>query len=173
MKKLIFIIFLLLIPNLSYADSLHKKVGVLVDFGVPSGINVGLSYKPLNWATAHLTASHNLMAFGVRGGLIIDPLDHVISPIVSVETGGYWRGNLSFIKNTPEISYVYVNLHFGINIGNKNKWNFFILGGPSYISATVYSLEQIIKIDSSIRISSLNVSGFVFPSAKLGINLFF
>lgn len=173
MKKIILIIFLLLVSNISYADSLHKNFGVLVDFGIPSGINVGLSYKLLNWANVNLTASHNLMSLGVRGGLTINPLDSIISPIVSIDTGGFWTGNLSFIKNAPEISYIYVNLYFGLNIGNKDKFSFFILGGPSYITANVYSIDQIIKADSSLKISSLNVSGFAFPSAKLGINLFF
>jgi hypothetical protein len=167
--KAALILIILLISNVCLAQS--KKAGVQVDFGIPDGINAGLTYKPISWSRLYFTGSHNLMSFGVRSGLSLEPFNATIAPTLQLEVGGYWRGKFFLIENSPELSYIYSNLNIGVDIGNSNSWKLFIHGGPTYISGTIYSINEIIKLDSA-KISELKISGFAVPSIKIGFYIY-
>lgn len=173
MKKIIFLFLFILIPSIALADQSNKKFAVITDVGIPDGINAGLAFIPTKWLNVNIAASHNLMSMGTRAGITFDPLHSFISPTISIEMGGFWKGKMHFIENMPEISYLYTNFHLGLDIGNKSYWKFFIHTGSSYIYSNIYSINNLLKIDNSLTISNVTISGFLLPSAKIGFNILF
>lgn len=171
MKKIIFnlTLFFLLLSSISEAAS---KIGIQTDIGIPDGISLGLTIKPnLSWLRINVAGTYNLMAPGIRTGLILDPIDYVVSPVLSFEAGTFGKGTVPFLNKNHDISYGYINLHSGIEFGVKNKWKIFFHLGPSFISMKIYNFSA--GTNNQVLLKDPSISVIVNPTAKIGIVYFF
>lgn len=157
-------------------DERRPWLGVMVDAGVPDGLNLALVIRPEHWLRLHAGPSHNLAGFGLRGGLSVLPIDAWITPSVVVEVGHFFDSDLrAFVANIlreddtglPErITYTYGNAHLGVELGTRN-FTFFLRAGYSLVEASttpsVESQVEGIRFDEDARLTILT------PSAKLGL----
>src|SRR5689334_19127562 len=106
--------------NPAAADPGH--IGVMVDAGVPDGVNGALIYRPWNFLYVHGGGGYNLISPGIRGGASLYLLPWVVSPSLNVEAGHYFPGNANnaVMKVSGEdpdspllesVGYDYQNLH--------------------------------------------------------------
>lgn len=173
MKKLIFnlTLFFLLLSSISQAA---PKIGIQTDFGIPDGMSLGLTIKPnLSWLRINVSGTYNLMAPGIRAGLILDPIDYVISPVLAFEAGASGRGTIPFIDKNYDISYNYINLHTGLEFGNKNKWKIFFHLGPSLIFMKIYDFSRDFNNNQGLLLKDPTVSAIANPTIKIGVVYFF
>lgn len=151
-----------------------RYVGLSFDIGAPDGAALGVVVRPhLNWLRLDLAGTYNGLAPGLRGGLTLDPIKFPMVPTLTLEGGGTWPGKVPGVSNSPEVSYDYVNLHLGIEFGNRDTWRFYLRGGWSYINAQVSDFQNAITLPSGVSIGNPTLSGWVAPSAKLGFAIYF
>lgn len=176
MKKIIInlILFLILFTKISEAEEPVKYVGAQFDLGVPDGFGLGLVVKPkVSWLRINVSGTYNLIAPGVRGGITIDPIDYVISPILSFEAGGTGRGTIPYLNRHYDISYNYINFHTGVEFGNKNKWKIFLHLGPSLVNIKTYNFANSIDNSQKLLITDPLISLIGNPTFKFGAVYFF
>mgnify|MGYP001260407938 CR=1 FL=1 len=66
---------------------------VALDVGLPSGFAAGLQLEPVAPLRLSLAALHNVMGFGVRGGVELLPWARsLVHPLIGVEAGHHFDG---------------------------------------------------------------------------------
>jgi hypothetical protein len=152
----------------------RKMVGAQIDVGIPNGVGLSVVGKPCKWAHLNIGATYNGMAPGMFAGLTIDPINFGISPTLTGEVGGSFRGRLPGVANAPDMSYQYINLWPGIEFGSRDNWRLFLRGGVTWVKGTVYNLDELSKNnDTSLTFSDPKFSFRVAPTAKLGFLVYF
>lgn len=154
-------------------------LGLVVDAGVPDGMNLGIVVRPLDWLRLHVSASYNLATWGIRGGVAYVPFDYWITPSLVVEGGTYFPGSLRDAMRTyanvdseyvpDRILYHYFNAHLGLELGS-DWFTFFLRGGYSYLDMSLRppdSAEDGLRFEEDARITAW------LPSAKLGFVVYF
>jgi hypothetical protein len=166
----------LLVANVASADETRfKYVGAQVDVGAPDGVGLGVVVRPkLNWLRLNLSGTYNAMAPGIRGGFTLDPIKFPIAPTFTLEGGHAFEGKVPGTKDLPSFSYDYLNLHSGLEFGNRDSVRFFIHAGPTYMNVfTSNFADSIGNVNKSISISDPTISARLIPTAKLGLVVLF
>lgn len=160
----------LAMPMLAHAEPRHN-IGFGVDIGVPDGLALDLSIKPnLPWLHGDLAVTNNVMAWGVRGGVGIDPINYVVSPIAVFEYGRYFSNNIPHENVT--LAYDYANAHIGLATGSQSKFRFFFRGGVSWLWVNADHVNSLFSGISGVALSNTKVQ-LMIPSLKLGFNYYF
>ena len=156
----------------------NRIVGVSLDIGVPDGASIGVTLSPtLCWVKGTLSLTTNAATLGYRLGVTLDPVKWALGPSLTFEYGNYSMFNISSMVGTdiPSISYDYINLHGGLEIGNPKVFRFFIHAGPSWINVRSYGLQDFVvnknKENKDVSISKLSdIKGLlvVLPTIKFG-----
>tara|TARA_B110000503_G_C7144264_1_gene412256 strand:+ start:1881 stop:2402 length:522 start_codon:yes stop_codon:yes gene_type:complete len=173
MKKIILslTLFLILLSSICQAA---PKFGVQTDVGVPDGLAIGLVVNPnLSWLRINVSGTYNLMAPGIRAGLVLDPISYIISPIMSFEAGTYGKGTVPFLDKAYDISYDYINFHTGFEIGNKHKWKILLHLGSSLVYMKVYDFSKKVDNNQGLILKDPSISSVVSPTLKIGFVYFF
>jgi hypothetical protein len=156
-------------------------LGALVDAGVPDGIGVSLSLRPLSFARFELGGMGNGVSAGLRAGLALVPFDSVIRPSLTFEAGRYFQGDASWVLGADApaeargvlsaVSYDFATAHVGFELGSRNI-AFFLRAGASYVDVSVPGLPAEVPpaLQPLIRDRHLRTP---IPSAKLGLVVFF
>lgn len=154
-------------------------LGLGIDVGVPDGANIAAIWRPYHWLRFHAGGSHNLVGFGLRGGLSLIPFDEWISPSLVLEGGRFFDGDLQgFMEGVlgvdsdavPErVSYNYANLHLGLELGSPD-FTFYLRGGYSLVDAQLTPAEG--SGGDDIRFEGDATVTVLAPSAKLGFILY-
>jgi hypothetical protein len=151
----------------------HRTFGITTDIGLPDGAAFGIVVRPkFDWLRLHAAATYNLMAPGVRAGVTFDPIAFVIAPTLTVEGGHSWAGRLP-VGDAPTVGYTYANFHLGIEAGNRSRVRFFVRGGVSWIDATGSGNVPGGGGSSSVGIINPSYTGWLVPTAKLGVSTYF
>ena len=147
----------------------NNNFGGQLDVGAPDGIAIGFVARPnVNWLRLELAGTYNLMATGVRVGATIDPIKFWIAPSFTFEGGLTGKGTPPGTSNFPPIGYDYLNFHPGIELGSRDGCRFFIHGGFTYLHATTENFQQSVGNSNTFIVGNPTVSGWIFPSAKIG-----
>lgn len=163
-------------------------IGLMMDVGLPDGMNAALVYRPTEWLRTHGGGSYNMISYGVRAGVALIPFG--VGPSLILEGGHYFEGNANglakkfagagFQNNAmlERIGYDYANGHLGLELGSR-RVTFYIHGGMSYFRATVHNLDSVVQKeaannggDTSSTTVSVKQDPIVkawTPSAKLGL----
>jgi len=163
-------------------------VGMMVDAGLPDGMNAALVYRPTDWLRTHAGGSYNMISYGVRGGIALIPFGS--GPSAILEAGHYFDGNANglarkiagagFQNNAllEKIGYDYANAHLGLDLG-KRRVTFYIHGGMSYFRATVHNLDTVVQNEAAanggdtasttVSIKKDPIIRAWTPSAKIGL----
>lgn len=157
-------------------ESKTNHFGAQLDVGVPDGIAFGVVVKPKwYWLQTNLSATHNVLAPGVRVGIKLDPIKFPIRLSFTGELGYSFEGSMSRIEtHTPRINYTYVNLHPGLEIGSNNGFSFFLHAGPTWMNIQSSDAQSSFRPgDSSVSISNPHANVWLIPSAKFGFTYLF
>ena len=168
----------------------HRLFGVGFDIGLPDGLAVNLTYRPIKMLRIEAAPLYNLGGFGIRGGVTFIPIDFVISPTLTFEVGHYFSGDFNkaqaMFTHAPiqgglgtalsDIQYTYGNLQVGMEIGSYRSVMFTLHLGLSYLDA--YAPKAGAALQSAFGDSTLQVDGSphikaIIPSAKIGLLVFF
>lgn len=127
------------------------RFGVLFDTGFPDGFALSLAYRP-HWAF-RLSAggTYNLLGPGIRGGLSAVPFQTALTPSLSLDAGHVFSADMGtavrlFANKIPEslqpllksVSYDYVDLLVGLEMGSQRRFNFYIKAGVTWIWSTAH-----------------------------------
>src|SRR5579872_3746419 len=144
-------------PEPAKSDAL-PLIGMMVDAGLPDGMNGSLIVRPTSWLRTEIGGGYNMISSGVRGGLALIPFGS--GPSLTLEAGHYFDGNANglakkfagpgFKDNAllERIGYDYANAHLGIEFGSQ-RVTFYIHGGMSYIRASVHNVDAVIQQQAS------------------------
>ncbi len=147
-----------------------RIVGFQFDAGFPDGLALGVSVRPWQWLRLGAAVTYNALAFGLRAGATFDPLPGPVSPSVTVEGGHAWSGKVPGGASMPSVGDDYVDLHGGVEFGARSRLRFFVHGGGSWIAADVNGVRA---SGSGAAIAGLSYHGWIAPSAKMGISVYF
>jgi hypothetical protein len=164
-------------------------LGVMVDAGVPDGINASLVVRPFPFLRLHAGGGRNFIGSGVRAGLTLAPFG--AGPTLTVEGGHYFDGDANGLARKlagdawqdkdafKRFGYSYANGHLGLDFGRR--WvTFYLHGGLSYIRMRLHDVDSLIgnnrqgeggervvafKQDVSVRA--------IAPSVKAGLVVYF
>lgn len=160
----------------------HRWVGLQFDVGAPDGAAAGLVLRPIpderyDWFRLVGSVTYNGLEHvppGVRGGLTFDPLRSPVAPTLTGEVGHAFAGTIYGVNGSPTVSYDYVNVHLGLEFGNRNVWRFFLRGGVSWINLQTGNFQGALNLsDSTIVVGNPTFNGFVAPTGKLGFDVYF
>jgi hypothetical protein len=155
----------------------HRWVGMQFDLGVPDGAAAGLVVRPyVDWVRVGLSATHNGAAPGIRGSVTLDPINFGVAPTLTFGYGQTFMGTVpTFVSNdVPSFSYNYLNLHPGLEFGDRNSWRFFIQGGPSWINLSTRDFQKVVNSNvQNLRVADPSVHVMFNPTVKLGLTFYF
>ena len=159
------------------------RVGVMVDAGVPDGVNGSLLFRPQRWLQLHAGTGTNLISLGFRAGASVFLLPTTVSPSINLEAGHYLaadanaamtRLGLAEGSDNPllrEVGYDYGNLHLGLDLG-RDTFSFYLHGGVSLIRGTLRGLDEALATDSGemqVEVRQDPTVTIVTPSARIGV----
>ena len=163
-------------------------IGLMVDAGLPDGMNGSLIFRPTNWLRTHAGGSYNMISSGVRAGVALIPFGS--GPSLTLEAGHYFDGDANGLAKKfagasfkdsallERIGYDYANAHLGIEFGSQ-RVTFYIHGGTSFVRASVHNIDAAIQdkansnglggSDTTVSVKQDPVIKAWTPSAKLGL----
>ena len=163
-------------------------IGLMVDAGLPDGMNASLIYRPTDWLRTHAGGGYNMISPGIRAGVALIPFG--VGPSLTLEAGHYFDGNAnglarkiagaSYKDNAilERIGYDYANAHLGLEFGSQ-RVTFYIHGGMSYFRAAVHNVDKMIQqqtnssdlggSDTTVSVKQDPIIKAWTPSAKLGL----
>jgi hypothetical protein len=170
------------------AEASPGSIGVMVDAGVPDGLNGSLVYRPFRPLNLHAGVGTNLISYGVRAGASLYLLPTVISPSLNVEAGHYFKGDanaaavrygIAAESDSPllrEVGYDYANLHLGLDIG-RDRCSFYLHAGYSILRGTLHNLDELVSEQAdgelTFEMGDEATATVITPSARIGFLLFF
>ena len=170
------------------------RLGVMVDAGVPDGVNGSLVVKPARWLSLHGGGGTNLVSGGVRAGASLFLLPYSVSPTVNLEAGRYFEGNANGAAerlgamggDNPllrEVGYDYANFHGGIDMG-RERVSFYLHAGLSRLQGQIRNLNESIaqnrdsdatdaSYEPTLEVKSDPTFTLIAPSARVGMVVYF
>lgn len=153
------------------------RVGFGMDVGVPSGLSLGVVLHPkVDWVSAQLSLTHNVLNFGGRVALKLDPLavfaNNPIAPFVDVQGGAAAQGTIPGHSDLPSLGYDYLNLYGGLRLGKPNgfHWNFEV--GPTYMHVTTDNFQSVLgNKGQGLVVGNPTVNGWVTPTFVTGFEV--
>jgi len=150
------------------------KLGMSLDVSVPSGAALGLEARlpHVPWFTLGAAGTY-LLAPGVRGSILIDPIKFAVVPVANIDLGYQSSFTVPGIKNSPSVDYTYVDLNAGLAFGSRDGFRFLLLSGMSYLDGGAHNVQG--ALGNSAK--GLTVADPAFnawtPNVKLGFKLLF
>jgi hypothetical protein len=125
------------------------RLGFGMDLGVPSGITLGLVIHPtVDWLSIQTSLSFNGLAPGMRLGVKLDPVAHVLPDsvlglLLEVQGGFACYGTIpGHASDMPTIGYEYVNLYGGVRFGKVNRFHWIFEVGPSHVNFNIMNFSN-------------------------------
>jgi hypothetical protein len=162
-------------PTVEQNSEHHAKfaAGIGADVGAPDGAAIGLLISPmLPWLKLGAFGTYNYMSEGLRGTIILDPINFPIAPTLSTDFGGYFPGTVPNVSKSPTFAYTYENLLLGLEIGSQRGFRMFLRGGATHMSLSADHLDRAFTLPNGATMTSANMEVWA-PAAKLGFNWLF
>lgn len=163
--------------------------GVMVDAGMPDGVNTSFIYRPAPQLRLHAGGGYNFISQGVRAGVTMLVLDNWISPSFSLELGHYFAGNANGLAGAligdqginlgvlQSVGYNYGNGHIGVEVGIR-RFTFYLHLGMSFMMTEARQLNELFTEaaepgEPMIEIRDDPSLLFYTVSARLGVIVYF
>lgn len=129
------------------------SLGLMVDAGLPDGVNGSLVWRPTPRLRAHGGVGYNGFAPGVRAGASVAAFPFWVTPTFTVEAGRYFEGDANKLARMVsgdesfdepvlrELGYDYANAHLGLEIGYSGM-TFYVHGGLSMLQMRVRNVDE-------------------------------
>jgi len=141
---------------------------VALDAGLPGGLAAGLQLEPVPAFRLSLAALHNILGFGVRGGVEVLPFPRApLHPLIGVEAGHHFDGDARrLFKNAPErLSYTFVTGLLGVEA---------VIGRVALHAAAgvsgIWARASAVTFYSRFTVDGLQLDGAMF-AARLGLSV--
>ncbi len=162
------------------------RYGVLFDTAFPDGFALSFAYRP-HWAfRLNAGGTYNLIGLGLRGGISAVPFQSAVTPSLSLDFGHVFSSDMGtavrlFADKIPptmqsllkSVSYDYVDLLVGLEVGSQRRFSFYLKAGVSWIWSTAHGTGTWQgpgpSPGSTLTVSATDPSvNPVLPSIKLG-----
>ena len=74
------------------------------------------------------------------------------------------------MQGSPVVGYDYANVHFGLEVGSRANFRFFLRGGASWLALSTSHLQT---GGSGSGIGDPSFTGWLAPTGKLGFATYF
>lgn len=157
----------------SAQEKVPFKIGIQADLSVPSGVALGLEARlpHLPWFKLGLSGTYTL-APGLRGNLLLDPINFPIVPVANVDVGWQSPFTVPNLKNSPSSTWTYCDLQGGLAVGSRDGFRFMLLAGMSYLDGNVSGLQGFVNTSQGVSFGDPHFNGWV-PNAKMSFNWLF
>lgn len=149
------------------------KMGMVWSIGEPSGMELGLEARlpKMPWYKLQVAGTYTL-APGIRGGVLIDPIDFPVVPVLNLDLGHQFPFTVPGVNGRPGGEFNYADFQAGLAFGSRDGARLLVLGGESYISGSTHNIQAVFGNTGGFTISSPTFRGWI-PDAKLGLELLF
>src|SRR5713101_7102524 len=174
---------MMFVGSAAMADD-HKMntLGAQMDVGVPGGMQFVVLATPdlfvkgnnFYWLKAGVGIGYTLLAPTLEASIVLDPIKFPIRLYGGLSYGHAWEGDPSSLagKQLPTFSYDYLTLSPTLAFGSNNGFTFFLAPGLTYMNIKTGNFQSVLN-KSDVLVSDPHVSGWVFPTAKIGFQLMF
>ncbi len=127
------------------------RYGVLFDAAFPDGFGLSFAYRP-HWAFRFSAGgTYNLLGVGLRAGVSAVPFQTAVTPSLSLDAGHVFSADMGkavrlFTDKIPaslqpllqSVSYDYVDLLVGLEVGSQRRFSFYLKAGIGWIWSTAH-----------------------------------
>lgn len=152
------------------------RFGFGMQVGIPVGAAIGIVVHPkVDWIVAQASVTYNGLAPGEMLSLTIDPM--ALAPnlpfglFVEAQAGWALSGTIPGHSDLPSLSYHYANFYGGLRFGKSKNFNWVLMAGPSYLSATTGNFGSVVGDHPGLTYSDPRVSGWVMPTVATGFRV--
>ncbi|BDG04524.1 hypothetical protein [Anaeromyxobacter oryzae] len=165
-----------------------SRFGVQVETGLPEGLAVGVTFRPVSSVRLWAGPAWNYVSFGGQLGVAIVPFRWALSPVLSLEAGRYFRADLSRFVNEgtgapkgvepllKNVSYDYAAAHLGFELGSQRGFAFSVRAGLAYVRMATHGSTAPTSSgtagDAQVYFVDPRVNATI-PSVKLGFQYSF
>lgn len=154
-------------PSLFEPDTAIRTFGVSLIAGVPSGIAPSLSIHPAtNFVHIDIGPS-GALAFGVRGGVTIDPFDWVVAPTLTVEGSYFGWADLPGIRG-GRFDVASVGVLAGVEVGRRSRFRIFARAGYAHLWGSTKGLTA----RYAVALDAPHYTLDLLPALELGLTAF-
>lgn len=159
----------------AHADDHPFRAGFGMDLGVPSGAALGVVLHPKeDWLTGELSLTHNVLNFGGRLSLKLDPMalaeNLPIGIFVDVQGGFAGAGNVPGHSDLPSLGYDYVNLYGGLRFGKPNGFHWNLEVGPSYMHVSTGNFSSVANT-TGVTLGNPTANVWITPTFSTGFEV--
>lgn len=170
-----------LIASAQQRKKQDRRLGIMVDVGLPDGLGINFVVRPVSWFQLHAGGDCLVYTGGIRGGISFAiPTGSRVSPSLTFDIGYQFPRDLNWLigTNTPwlqHVGFMYGDLQVGIEIKIKQNWNLFFHAGVSYLRGSLGDVQGTTQISGkSISFQILeNTETAIIPSLKFGFIYYF
>lgn len=154
-----------------------KLLGLQVSAGVPDGFGVGAFVRPIPWLRVDGGIAHNVLAFGIQGGVTVMPWAGSVTPTLRLGIGQYFASDVrdELGETFPEaldpaladFGYHFYTAQLGLEMGNENGVQFFVRGGLAWVRSDLES-TTFRDGDTVVTVDRADLSATT-PSVQLGV----
>jgi hypothetical protein len=169
-----------------YSLSEGKLIGLGIGAGFPDGGGLTFLFRPWWWLRLNGGLAYNYLGYGVRGGVSLQPVSFVVTPVLTLDMGRYLTGDITKIVSTSNASarhvlqnmtYSFASAQVGLEIGSQESVAFFLRGGLVHVfgmsasGADVTNYVNSSQTKGKFNLGDLNVTA-TLPCFSLGFIIF-
>jgi hypothetical protein len=175
-------------PPVAPTPRAASHFGMLLETGVPEGIAVGVTFRPVPSIRFWAGPAWNYLSFGGQLGVTVIPFQWALAPSLSVEGGRYFRADLTRVLRTgsgvpsdvepllKDVGYDYAAAHLGLELGSQRGFAFSLRAGLAYLRVKTHGRTQPTSSgapgEPEVYFVDPSVNATV-PSVKLGFHYAF
>jgi hypothetical protein len=170
-------------PSSWYSLYDGRRVGLLVDAGVPTGAGVSGMFRPWRFLRVEGGLNWNYLSFGLRGGVTVIPFEWAVTPTLHLEGGHFFPGDASRFVNDPgpkillgHVPEDYWSASLGLEIGSQQRFVFFLRAGLSWIRSEAQNVAQAINAQnpgSTTTVKSAGSAPLLLQTPTVGVGVLF
>ncbi|WP_242394290.1 hypothetical protein [Anaeromyxobacter oryzisoli] len=169
------------------SSSTGSRFGLQLEGGLPEGLAVALTFRPVTAVRLFAGPAWNYVSFGGQIGATVVPFRWAITPTLSAEVGHYFHADLARFVNAgsgapaevepllKDVSYDYAAAHLGLEVGSQRGLAFFARAGLAYVRMVAHGRTDPTSAGGSgaqVTFADPRLTATI-PSVKLGLQYAF
>jgi hypothetical protein len=178
-------VLLAALPSAAHAeDGDGRRLGLSLSAGAPQGFALSAVLRPIPWLRASAGVAHNVLGFGVQGGVTAFPTGWAVTPTLTLEAGRFFETDVSddfsgtfpsaFDPSLREFGYDFYSAQVGVELGSRRSFLFFVRGGLAWVRSGLDGVQGFVPDDApdtTVDVSDVKLRATV-PTVNLGVVFF-